>query len=112
GRDEAVRAIHRFSHDWRTLWSLAGADVEAWPRYRNLCAQVLHEVARHESRLGGTCDRRPGPAVRLQDFLTTGPFNPRMSPYPVDSAPTPERIHELLADALLLLGPCAPSEAR
>jgi hypothetical protein len=111
GRDEAVRAIHRFSHDWRTLWSLAGADVEAWPRYRNLCLQVLHEVARHESRLGSICDLRPGLTVRLQDFLTTGAFNPRMSPYPVDSAPTPERIYELIADPLMRLGPDGGFEA-
>jgi Aspartyl/Asparaginyl beta-hydroxylase len=106
GRDEVVRAIHRFSHDWRTLWSLAGADDEAWPRYRNLASSLLAEVSRLEARMaGGVCDLKPGLHTRLQDFLTTGAFNPRMSAYSIDGAARPDRIYELLGEPLMRLGP-------
>jgi hypothetical protein len=97
--------MHRFSHDWRTLWALGGAEDEAWPRYRALAAGLLNEVSRHEARMGGICDLKPGLTTRLQDFLTTGAYNPRMSAYPLDAAARPDRIYELLGDPLMRLGP-------
>jgi hypothetical protein len=105
GRDEVVRALHRFAHEWRSLWALAGGEDEAWPRYRTLAAGLLAEVTRQESRMaGGICDLRPGVTTRLQDFLTTGAYNPRMSHYAIDTAATAERIYELVGDPLMRLG--------
>jgi hypothetical protein len=106
GRDEVVRAIHRFVHDWRTLWALGGFDEEAWPRYRALAVALLTEVTRQEARMtGGICDLKPGLTTRIHDFLSTGAYNPRMHPYAIDTAATADRLYELLGDPMMRLGP-------
>jgi hypothetical protein len=106
GRDEVVRFIRRFQHDWRTLWSLAGNSSDTWPRYRTLSAGLLREVAMIESGpVGAISGLRPSLTRRLHDFLRTGAFNPRVAGYDLDGVATPESVYELLGDPLMRLRP-------
>jgi hypothetical protein len=106
GRDEVVRSMRRFQHDWRTLWSLAGNSAETWPRYRTLAAGLLRDVAQIESGpVGPISGLKPNLTRRLHDFLRTGAFNPRVAGYDIDDVAHPESIYELVGDPLLRLRP-------
>jgi hypothetical protein len=87
-RDAFIDVVERLRHDWRSTWTLVGAERTEWTRYENLLQEARRRIAQINRPMSLFSNSASAVDVFMNRILVAA-FNPAVAADPADDNSAP-----------------------